>query len=183
MTTATGWNDWARMDLWIEPEFVRICCGIDPGDRYLSNDQRDAVDRATIKIQRAVDAGALRCRQAIGEHRQFAPASAIDWARTRFKTLPQELVDAVEAMRQPPKVSRWPWGEYETAHLRVLAAAVNEWVRFKAGKRHMPKRMEIIGLVRAQRDANGTPISETVAKAIATMVRADDASDKPEATK
>ncbi len=114
----TDWNDWAILDLWIEPESVRICCGIDPGERYLSDDQRDAIDGARVKIQRAVDAGALRCRQAIGEPRQFRPADAIDWARTRFKTLPQELVDAVDAMRQPPAAPT-PQGDDLDARERV----------------------------------------------------------------
>jgi len=135
------WPAWAKEDLWTEADFAAICCGLVPSEvrgdplARLVNQAREAISRGVLATKLAfvprsdADTGA----RLYGTARHFVPATATEWAVTRFDAFPSRLLAAVKEQAQAspepaaPAANRWPWGPHETKLLQMLAAAAEQF--------------------------------------------------------
>jgi pyruvate-formate lyase-activating enzyme len=69
----------------------------------------------------------------------------------------------------PPNNHAWPWGQYETKLLAILAQAIDFfWKDFKPGISKPHKKLDIVEWLLER----GVP-SENIAQAMATIIRPD----------
>lgn len=83
-------------------------------------------------------------------------------------------LESALATAQAATSHRWPWGAYETALLRQLAATVEKfWVRYDPeDTTTASKSNDVVAWLTAQ-EVNGKPIANRVAEVMAQMTRAD----------
>ena len=189
----TYWPHWAKKDLWSETEFATLCCGFVPEERGNPGDPGKARsgDFHTIAINRANDdirRGTLSKTLAFvprndadtaatmyGTARHYVPTIAVEWAVSRFDTLPPTLLDAVRAralnLQEPTKsaATRWPWGNHETKLLRDFAAAGNKfWALYDPTEPSTaPTNAAVVKWLKEQ------GVAERNAQVMATILRAD----------
>ena len=86
------------------------------------------------------------------------------WAISIRWPIPDELAEVAGAA----PVSQWPWGDYTTKRLDLIAAAVNEFWAHRVDA-DLPPRNEDV----EQWLIENHGVAQTTAKAIATIIRAD----------
>ena len=185
-----AWLGWAKKDLWSEAEFAALCCGLIPDERGGPSDpwrtHADAVCilRANDDIRRGTLSKALEfvprsdedeASRMYGSARHYVPAIAVEWAVSRFDTLPPTLLEAVRAralnMQEPTTsaATRWPWGNHETKLLQDFAAAgIKFWALYDpTDPSTAPKNAAVVKWLEEQ------GVAERNAQVMATILRAD----------
>lgn len=85
--------------------------------------------------------------------------------------IPDDLQEAIMEgfpHREEVITQRWPWGDYETPLLRILAAAVSHWCL--AGEYPQKKTGKIQEWIKAEMKKAGIPISESLVNHIETLI-------------
>ena len=90
----------------------------------------------------------------------------------QFMSLAMERIAALEESKGGPASAgaAWPWGTHETSLLRHLGAAADRWWKLYDPERPdtAPTNKEVIDWLMAEKG-----VTENIAKAIATILRAD----------
>ena len=101
------------------------------------------------------------------------PAHFVRWAQANDWTMPCELVElaAEQSTRAQPFASRWPWGEYETALLAILADTARQWwlTYDPAEPGTAPTDKQVVAWLQSTHG-----LTQNKAEAIAAILRADD---------
>jgi len=107
--------------------------------------------------------------------RRLIEEATLGTVRARAKHAEEDRLAAEQGRADAKKnfnaseADRWPWGSYETKHLRMLAAAVKElWIRYVPGEPDTaPTNQQVIDwLVKRN-------VTQYVAEVMATIIRAD----------
>ena len=111
----------------------------------------------------------------IHEYR-IKPTDAVEWAiaagvdiRPECLTQYHKLVTPTPTKSRPPgSAGKWPWGDYETPLLKILAEAVNQFCLTD----DYPKKDggEIVQWIRERMKQEGLPPSDTLADKIETII-------------
>lgn len=80
----------------------------------------------------------------------------------------QEVVMQGFPHTEEPVTQRWPWGDYETPLLRILAAAVSQWCL--AGEYPQKKTGKVQEWIKAEMTKAGIPISDSLVNHIETII-------------
>lgn len=86
------------------------------------------------------------------------------------------LLPELGCMQEPdnPQNKRWPWGDHETEYLRLLGQAASRFWKLydPADATTAPTNEQVENWLKKQ-TVNGRPVSANVARAMATILRAD----------
>lgn len=97
------WPAWAAQDLWSEAEFAAICCGLTPNEArteaqaVMVNQARETISRGVLSqsLTYVGRADADSSARLYGTARHFIPTLAAEWAASRFKNFPTNLLAAI----------------------------------------------------------------------------------------
>lgn len=183
---ATDFTIWGKLDVWTLDQAAYLCCGLEPRtfyerkqnkedipERVRAIAQRLLAERPTLETPPAPVITAPRTLRRIRAETPPAKKSATP----RFRRVDVEAWAKDVGIRLPhlgtvSQRGRWPWGDYETERLRILAKAVEKfWVLYAPGERDTAPRNEDVAKWLKKKGIS----SGTMAESMATILRADDA--------
>lgn len=192
---AETWRKWSRMrraQLW---QAVALHCQLDPDRMTLRSirfsDNLPSVSNARLYQERIVMArqyvkdGVIESEgdpDAEYDLRRVLLTDYAQWAITLEMPLPPEFPRVLmpKIIKHEP-TSKWPWGSHDTVLLRHLAEAANHfWKPVSEGGNYDPERpitAKSNAAIEAWLMKRG--VSERMAKAIPTILHADDMPDGP----
>jgi hypothetical protein len=174
------------LSLDIDPSDYERCCVAD-APKYVRSDEPSHHELARVYLSKQDN----RCSQISGrvlvalrnvgqpgklpgwpyparEDIQVPLVDFVRWSRTVEWSIPNQLEQLIGSSSNA--TNRWPWGTYETESLRSLADAARRfWVNYDpTDDTTAPKNDEVAEWLRDQRG-----ISDRIAQAMATILRAD----------
>jgi len=191
------WRKWSRMRLACLWEAVALHCYLDPHPRYMSKTTittftnappgsaaRLYQERLSIAHHHGLD-GTLKLRGTPDEDyrdRGVRLSDYAQWAQGLGMTLPQHFPTTPTSNLTAP--DKWPWGTHDTVLLGHLAAAANHfWKSVSEGGSYDPERpitAKSNDVVIPWLEKRG--VSGRIAKAMATILRADNLPPGPRTT-
>lgn len=173
------WSQWERkhkVKLW---QAVALICELEPRrlesrsspgelELFLANVPPKFISYLK-QAKTAISAGLLKPLKRNAEHLEESEidlTAFTSWANTSGLTFPDGYPWRPEMSIE---ASGWPWGRYDTKHLRVMARAVDRfWKNYDPDDHSTAhNNKEVIDWLKSQ------GISENIAKVMATMLRAD----------
>lgn len=199
--TKPDWQKWRLIPEWhlwqalalsvdVEPSAARIKYDIDGLDTTDFRYARGELGRRAEIVYQIVDMGYGEAQGLLAvEWRRgraplaapVRPANFVQWSKTAGWELPPELLACATECRgddgQHLKATRWPWGDYETKLLSVLAEAVHQhWSVYESEKPGTaPLQAEVTEWIEQRLTEIGYQNPSTLAQYMATIIRADGA--------
>jgi len=106
------------------------------------------------------------------EQHRIALGDAAEWARDNGFAVRDEILENLppDATPSPPpgRGGKWPWGDYETPLLQILAEAVNHFCL--AGDYPKKGGREVAEWVKKRMEQDGLPSSDALADKIETII-------------
>ncbi|MDY0746546.1 hypothetical protein SNE35_18680 [Paucibacter sp. R3-3] len=189
--TDQEWAKWSlmpRLPLW---KAVALLCGFEPSSLpaegvWLRASSDSPASDLRHRFEVAVghqQSGLLPCRVAqtgFLSDLTVQTTDFADWAVRVGWPLPAELsqqwtrVPEVAPPAAGDSAGPWPWGSYETELLRMLArAATKFWADFDpSAPASADMNKAVMAWLQEQKLSDGAPVSERMAKAMATILRA-----------
>jgi hypothetical protein len=184
------WTYWLALPSWTVHEATVLSVGLDPKrydfDRGLVNASEELSDSWCIfdlvgeldkrleifsRWSHVPSAQGGLWDSSNGHERAISPKQFVALcSRIRLRT-PPEIADIGADPQSRP---RWPWGDYETELLQVLAEAVTQWwsTYDPDDPDTAPRKQDVVKWLKTRLDRKD---SATLAGYIATIIRADDA--------
>lgn len=191
------WRKWSRMRLACLWEAVALHCYLDPHPRYMtkntisSSSETQAGSAARLFQERFAIArhhgsdGTLKIRGLSSDDfrdRGVRLSDYAQWAQGLDMTLPPHFPTTPTTNLTTPAM--WPWGTHDTVLLGHLAATAHHfWKPVSEGGNYDPERpitAKSNDVITAWLMKRG--VSENMAKAIPTLLHADDMAKGPRAT-
>jgi hypothetical protein len=183
------WAYWLALPFWTLHEAVALSVGISPAfvsddldvdtmnpsdanlDRQLSRKAKRHDDILRRWVPVPVEQGGLRHDANSATHR-IKPSDLIALCFRLNLSVPTELRSG--GFGSSSAANCWPWGDYETKLLLILAEAVQQWwtTYDPEDPATAPKKDDVVEWLKNRLNRKD---SETLAGYIATIIRADDA--------
>ena len=183
------WTYWLVLPSWTVHESTMLSVGLDPRridagsvflngseelvDEWLAGLGDEVLKRLDIfsRWSKVPSAQGGLWDSSNGHERAISPKQFVALcSRIRLRT-PPEIADVGADPQSRP---RWPWGDYETELLQVLAEAVTQWwsTYDPDDPDTAPRKQDVVKWLKTRLDRKD---SATLAGYIATIIRADDA--------
>lgn len=184
------WPTWLHVQnvsLW---EGVLLSLDIEPHDHDYDDSDLDYAARNGSTSERAVWDDVRRrllvARRNVGEGGRLleslypsSPNSRVPlrkfaaWAMTVEWEMPSQLSQLAEHEEKPISTGRWPWGDYETDLLNVMAEAVKQlWSTFDPDQpTTAPTKDDVTAFLNKRLNEIGYSNPDTIASAMATIIR------------
>lgn len=172
------WNYWTNLADATLDELVCLSLDLDPIQYLGEEPDASRIVKMTLGLARYhsrlgiaennAQAGILPTRINVKPYRACF-SDFVCWANNLKPAweLPEALKSAAELHRPPPgRCGKWPWGDYETPLLQILAEAVNHFCL--AGD--YPKKGEVVDWVKERICEAGLQSSDTLADKIETII-------------
>ena len=183
----TTWLHVQHVSLW---EGVLLSLDVEPADhdydaRQLEVDAQrsvalktntwsDAAKRLMVARRNVCEGGRLKdSLYAASADTQVLLLKFVSWAESVKWELPAQLAALMESTGQPALSKRWPWGDYETKPLSVLAEAVYDlWSTFDPDQPETaPKQSDVTAFIEKRLAEVGYVNPGAIASAMATIIR------------
>ena len=183
------WTYWLVLPSWTVHEATMLSVGVDPKrvdtdgglvrvseeliDEWVKGLENEALKRLEIfsRWSNVPSAEGGLWHSSNGHKRAISPKQFVALcSRIRLRTPPEIAAIGADSQSRP----RWPWGDYETELLQVLAEAVKQfWSTYDPDDPGTaPRKQDIVEWLMTRLDRKD---SATLAGYIATIIRADDA--------